>query len=114
MHHPSAARTARSARLFAALAAIAFAALCAGCSSTVAPATSHPRISGDQVQIYADPPRRYEVLGTLKVPIGGNARWDKNGNADAAFDELKSSAGALGGNGILLQAPEGAANAVAV
>jgi hypothetical protein len=38
-------------------------------------------------------------------------RWDERGDADAGFDRLKADAAARGANGLLLQAPAGAADA---
>ena len=61
-----------------------------------------PPLSPDHVKIYQKPPLRYERLGVVAVPVGGDVKWDDRGNADAGFDRLREQAAARGGNGILL------------
>ena len=55
-----------------------------GCGPTVVPTTSHPPLSADQVKIYPKAPDKYEILGTLSVPISAQVHWDEKGNADPA------------------------------
>jgi hypothetical protein len=89
------------------MACLTLVAALAGCGSTVVPTTSHPAITSDKVKIYTDTPKKYEILGTLSVPISADVHWDDKGNADAGFEQLKSAAAAEGANGILLIAPPG-------
>jgi len=51
--------------------------------------------------IYQKEPPKYEMLGMVSVPIGGNIRMDDRGDATAGFMELKKRAAALGANGLL-------------
>jgi hypothetical protein len=88
------------------MACLTLVAALAGCS-TVVPTTSHPPTTPDKVKIYTDVPKKYEILGTLSVPISADVHWDDKGNADAGFEQLKSAAAAEGANGILLKAPPG-------
>ena len=80
-------------------------AVIAGCGPTVVPPTTHAPTTPDQVNIYAAPPQKYEVLGMVTVPISGEVQWDDKGDANAGFERLKAAAAAKGANGILLQAP---------
>jgi hypothetical protein len=74
-----------------------------GCQSEVVPNSgNHPPTTPAQVKFYQDPPKKYEVLGTVEVPVGGEVRWDEKGDATAGFEKLKSQAAALGANGVLL------------
>jgi hypothetical protein len=81
----------------------ALAMMVAGCSSEVVPSKG-ARAPTDpaQVAIYQKEPHRYELLGNVEVPVGGEVRWDERGEAVAGFDRLKSQAAARGANGILL------------
>ena len=74
-----------------------------GCSPTVVP-TSGPRAATDpkDVVIYPKKPSRYEQLGPVEVPVGGDVRWDQYGDATPGFEKLKAAAAALGANGLLL------------
>lgn len=89
------------------VALIAFAGF--GCASPkVVPATKHDPNMPSAVQIYQKPPaKEYEILGTVTLKASDRYKWDDRGNADAAFDELKRQAAALGANGLLLDAPAG-------
>ena len=75
-----------------------------GCASEVVP-SSGPRPPADpaQVKFYEKEPRRYEILGSIEVPIGGDVRWDKRGEANAGMERLKSQAAQRGANGVLLK-----------
>ena len=74
-----------------------------GCGPTVLAPTTHEPSNPEHVKIYQKPPGKYEDLGTISLNITPDLRWDKNGDADAAFDAMKAKAAALGANGILLQ-----------
>jgi hypothetical protein len=86
---------------------LAWAAAC-GCGSQVVP-SSGPRAptTAADVKIYAKAPAKYEDLGRVEVPVGGDVRWDQRGEATAGFERLKAGAAAVGGNGILLEDPSG-------
>ena len=77
----------------------------AGCGGgpKVVPSTGpRPATSAQSVAIYEKPPHRYERLGEVSVPVGGDVKWDASANADAGFDRLKEKAALLGANGLLL------------
>jgi len=74
-----------------------------GCESEIVPATAHDPIAPAQVKIYQKAPQKYEVLGTVEVPVGGEVRWDNRGDADAGFKKLQELAAAKGANGVLLK-----------
>ena len=79
----------------------------AGCGPTVVPSEgARPPLDPSQVSIYQKEPQRYEILGTVEVPVGGEVRWDRNGEANAGFERLKAQAAARGANGLLLKADE--------
>ena len=82
---------------------MAVATIVTGCASEVVP-SSGPRAptSASAVAIYQKEPQRYELLGPVEVPVGGEVRWDSRGEAVAGFDRLKAQAAAMGANGILL------------
>jgi hypothetical protein len=74
-----------------------------GCQSEVVPNSgNHPPTAAAQVVLYQDPPKKYQDLGTIEVPVGGDVHWDEKGDATAGFEKLKSQAAALGANGVLL------------
>jgi hypothetical protein len=74
-----------------------------GCQSEVVPNSgNHPPTTPAQVKLYQDPPKKYEDLGTIEVPVGGDVRWDEKGDATAGFEKLKSQAASMGANGVLL------------
>jgi hypothetical protein len=71
---------------------------------------SHPAVDPSQVVIYQKQPnKKYEILGTVLVQVGGDVRWDNRGDANAGFELLKSKAAANGANGIILQSDDPAA-----
>ena len=109
---PSSARY-RLVSLFVALAIGAGAVMSNGCakSEVVRSTGPHTPTTPEQVKIYPKAPKKYEVLGTVTVPIGGDVRWDDRGDADAGFERLKAEAAKLGANGLLLEAPPGASEA---
>ena len=74
-----------------------------GCSDHVVPTTgTRSATNPNDVQFYTKEPKKYEKLGTVQVPVGGDVRWDANGDATAGFEKLKAAAAARGANGILL------------
>jgi hypothetical protein len=85
----------------------------AGCGSQVVPSTaSHPPTDPSQVKIYPKQPKKYEVLGLVEVPVGGDVRWDNRGDANAGFEKLRAGAAARGANGLLMSDGAGNANMV--
>jgi hypothetical protein len=84
-----------------------------GCASPkVVPATRHDPSTPDSVMIYQKAPAKdYEILGTVTLQASDHYKWDDRGNADAAYDELKRQAAALGANGLLMDAPPGQTDA---
>jgi len=110
----SAACTASRTRLtgFLVIAACVVASAVGGCAKSQVVPSAGPReaTTPAQVKIYEKAPKKYEVLGALNVPISGDVRWDARGDADAGFERLRTDAAALGANGVLLQAPAGAAD----
>lgn len=92
--------------LFAVLASVVL----AGCASTpeIVPSTGpHEATTADQVKIYEKAPKKYELLGKVTVTQKEGAKWDERGNADAAFDNARAKAAAMGANGLLLAAHTG-------
>jgi hypothetical protein len=85
---------------------IGCAALLAGCSSPeVLPASGpHPVTLPVQVIIYQKQPMKYELLGTVNVPVTAEMKWDDRGDSTAGFEALQAKAAALGANGVLLMA----------
>jgi hypothetical protein len=75
----------------------------AGCSPEVLPPSGpHPALMADQIKIYQNEPAKYEVLGTLEVPVTAEMKWDDRGDSTPGFLAFKSKAAALGANGVLL------------
>jgi len=86
-----------------ALAAAAALGTAGGCGHTVVPATANrPPTTKDQVEIYQDHPKRYEMLGIITLAASPQYTWDESGDANAGFDKLKEMAAAKGANGLLL------------
>jgi hypothetical protein len=85
------------------LAAVAFAGGMGCSTSHVVPASGdRPPTNAKDVKLYTNEPKKYEKLGTVEVPVGGDVRWDSNGDATPGFEKLKAAAAAKGANGILL------------
>jgi hypothetical protein len=86
----------------------AVAANLAGCAPEVVPTTGpHPPLPVEQVKFYSQPPMKYEILGTIEVPVTPEMKWDSKGDSTTGGKALKTKAGALGANGVLLQADMG-------
>ena len=95
---------------------VVFAWLLSGCATNNAVPSSGPRqpTTPDQVVIYPkQPDSKYEVLGTVTVPVGGDVRWDDRGESAAGFDLLKAHAATLGANGLLLELDEASYDLIA-
>src|SRR5687768_8951641 len=61
----------------------------------------------EQVKVYDKAPKKYEILGKVTVTREEGAKWDERGNANAAFDNARAKAAALGANGLLVHAEPG-------
>jgi hypothetical protein len=84
------------------------AALLAACAPEVLPPSgTHPVALPAQVKIYQNQPAKYELLGTINVPVTAEMKWDDRGDSTAGFEALLAKAAALGANGVLLKAEEG-------
>jgi hypothetical protein len=73
-----------------------------GCSHVVPSSGPRSPTTPAQVSIYDKEPKKYEQLGTVEVPVGGDVRWDARGDATPGYEKLKTAAAARGANGILL------------
>ena len=75
-----------------------------GCGSHVVPGSGNRQPTDPhKVMVYTDQPKKYEDLGKVEVPVGGDVKWDSQGDATAGFDKLRAEAAARGENGILLR-----------
>jgi hypothetical protein len=75
-----------------------------GCGSHVVPSSgARSPTNAAAVSIYDKEPGKYEDLGTVSVPVGGDVRWDARGDATPGYEKLKAAAAARGANGILLK-----------
>lgn len=81
---------------------IALAAGLAGCASgtTIQTGQSRAPVPIEQVQVYFDPPEKFETLGI--VSASSDVELSKQKAQERAINELKKRAGALGANGVLL------------
>ena len=86
---------------------------CASKPEVVPSSGTRAATSAQQVKIYQKAPQRYEMLGKLTVTRDEGARWDQRGDANAAFDNARAKAAALGANGLLLAANPGESDALA-
>jgi len=80
---------------------------CASGSSIVTGAVRTP-IKTDQVQLYLDPPEKYETIGIVKA--SSDVGWIGQDSQGYAVEELKKQAAKLGANGVLLITNEGKAS----
>ncbi len=77
----------------------------AGCSPEVLPPSgAHPPLLAENVKIYESQPSKYELLGTIEVPVTPEMKWDEKGDSTPGFKALLAKAAALGANGLLLRA----------
>jgi hypothetical protein len=81
---------------------VAMALLLLGCGShEVEPAGPRQATTPDKVKLYEKPPKKYESLAIVSVPVTPEMRWDERGQSQAGFDALKTKAAALGANGLV-------------
>jgi hypothetical protein len=76
----------------------------AGCSTPeIVPSKGpHAPTQASEVKIYQKEPKKYEELGLVQIPVGGDVKWDEHGDATAGFEKLRVAAAAKGANGLLL------------
>jgi hypothetical protein len=77
----------------------------AGCetSSHVLVGQARPPIAPESVQVYLQPPPKYEEIATVNASSQGSFALTSQQNTDLAIQRLKEEAAKLGANGILLQ-----------
>ena len=90
----------RLAFLSLALTVLTLAACASG--SVIVTGTARAPIPPDQVRLYLEPPRDFEVIAL--VSASSDAGWTEQGSVDYAIAELKNQAARLGANGVLLGA----------
>jgi hypothetical protein len=76
------------------------------CTSTSHVLVGSPRapISPRDVQVYWQPPPKYEQIAILDTSSGGSFGLSEQAKADKVVERLKEEAAKLGANGILIQA----------
>jgi len=90
--------------LVVAQALLATAMIALGCKPEVLPNSgNHPPLMMSQVKIYQTPPKKYEELGNISIPITPEMRFDERGDSTPGYDALLTKAAALGANGVLLE-----------
>jgi hypothetical protein len=94
------------------LAILSIGVLLAGCQSEVVPSTgAHPPTDPQTVKIYQSAPQKYEKLGVIMIPVGGDVKWDEKGDANLGFRMFREKAAAQGANGVLLAVDPGMSDA---
>lgn len=93
----------------------AFVLLLSGCASTSKVMIGHarPPIAPEQVQIYVQPPARYQEIALLETHSGGFTYGEQH-KMDEVLGNLKKTAAALGANGVLLESQGNAYNGSSV
>jgi hypothetical protein len=83
---------------------VAAAAILAACASgsVIVTGTKRAPLTSDQVQLYLEPPARFETIGL--VSASSDAGWTEQGSVNYAIMELKRQAGKIGANGVLIGA----------
>jgi hypothetical protein len=78
--------------------------LLVGCASShVLVGKKRPPISPEQVQVYLQPPAKYEVVALVEASSKSSWAISDQGKMEKVVERLKEEAAALGANGILLQ-----------
>ena len=77
--------------------------LAACASSHVLVGQKRAPISADQVQVYLEPPARYERIALLDATSRGSLALTPQQRTNKAVERLKAEAAKLGANGVLLQ-----------
>jgi hypothetical protein len=94
----------RELTLFLGVAGSLMLAILPGCASTQVSLIGRmrPPISPDQVQIYLEPPARYEQIANVAASSRGSFAMTAADKIDKVIERLKLAAAKLGANGILL------------
>jgi hypothetical protein len=79
--------------------------LLASCESEILPTQVHTATTPAMVKVYQDPPKRYEVLGTVSMAATAENPWEDHADVDAGIELLKVGAAKIGANGMLLKHP---------
>ena len=82
--------------------------LLAGCatSSYVLVGAARPAIAPGSVQIYLQPPPRFEQIAVIDATSQGSFAITSQQNMDKAIERMRHTAAKLGANGVLLQGVE--------
>ena len=101
-------RARRTSGLLLMAAAAVAAILLAGCatSSYVLVGTARPAIAPEGVQIYVQPPPRFEQIAVIDATSQGSFAITSQQNMDKAIERMRHTAAKLGANGVLLQGVE--------
>ena len=83
----------------------AFSALLSGCaatgwSSAIVTGTQRAPVPPESVRLYLQAPAAFEVIGLVKA--SSNTGWTEQGRVDYTIQGLKTRAGKMGANGVLL------------
>jgi hypothetical protein len=73
---------------------------CAGTASHVLVGDPRTPVDPAEVQIYLQPPSRYDEIAIVTADNRGSWQWSAQGASDAALERLKTEAASLGANGI--------------
>jgi hypothetical protein len=73
---------------------------CAGTASHVLVGDPRAPVDPAEVQIYLQPPSRYDEIAIVTADNRGSWQWSAQGASDAALERLKIEAASLGANGI--------------
>jgi hypothetical protein len=101
-------RARHSSALWRVAATAVAAILVAGCatSSYVLVGTARPAIAPESVQIYLQPPARFEQVAVIDATSQGSFAITSQQNMDKAIERMRRTAAKLGANGVLLQGVE--------
>jgi hypothetical protein len=78
-------------------------ALTACAASPVMVGNPRPPISSAEVQVYLQPPNRYDEIAVVESSSSLSFAFSADAKTEAVIDRLKQAAAKLGANGILLQ-----------
>ena len=79
-------------------------ALLAACASShVMVGQARPPIAPQDVQVYFQPPPKYEQIAMLDTSSRGSFSFTAQGKTDKVIERLKEEAAKLGANGVLVQ-----------
>jgi len=73
---------------------------CAGSASHILVGVPLAPVDPAEVQIYPQPPARYDEIAIITADHRGSWSWGAQGASDAALERLKTEAASLGADGI--------------